>query len=453
MADARVEDLGSFDRDVARAWHALSAWRAKLAAAPDEHAEEDPIAPTRRVAGKSAWDALRAMGPSLADAPLREALVPWVGALTLARVGREDEVAVARAEGEARSPYRGEPPGLASWRDAWRGVVAARTPAEARIWLETAAEAATAVGDARRTAAATRVEVARRLGLAHPWDLSGAGDPVSLRGWARQLLDRTEDLTQAVCKEGVRGSVDAAEVLQLGLGREANEGWPARLLPRWLEELFGAHLSGLNVRLPLLPEARGAASFARALGLLGFSVRLAMAPAAMPFALARSPGSRAAHCLGQSFAALAADVEWQVRALGLGRRVALRQARVLARSALLDARLHAARLLLGDDASASPRDLLDELGPRLFGAPLDRRFAGAWPAARPDEPARFVALVESLELGRSLQASFDIDWFRNPRAWAHLRASASALLPEAPPGESFPAGIDAVARAFEGALG
>jgi hypothetical protein len=450
MPDARVEDLLSLDRDVARGVKALARWRADLARAPEEHADGDPIEPVRRVAGKSTWEALRDLAPTAAEAPLRDALLPWVAALTMARLERDDDVAWARAAAEARAPFRGEPARLASWREAWRGLVGAKTPAEAGLWLAAAGEAGESLAPVTRARAEKRVEIARRLGREHPWELLDAGAPATLREGAHKLLDATEDLARAVWK-GTPGG--AAAVLHEAVGREAPEGWPAHLAPRWLEETFGASLAGLRVELPPLPVALGAASFARALYALGFAVRLAAAPAAMPFAVAREPGARAAHRLGFVLGGLAVDVAWQTRALGVGQRTALRQARVLARTALLDARLHAARLLLGDDAAPAPRDLFDELGARLFGAALDPRLRGAWPQARDDEPARFVALVESRPFAEALRDGFDVDWFRNPRAWTHLRAISAVPAAERVDDEALGPGVDRLARAFEGALG
>jgi len=450
MSDAQVKDLLSLDRDVARASKALARWRTKLADDPEEHADDDPIEPVRRVAGKSTWDALRGLAPTVAEAPLRDALLPWVGALTLARLGRDDDVASARAAGKPLAPFRGEVPRRVSWREAWRGLAAAKTAAEATLWLATAAELGESLASVVRIRTEKRVEIARRLGMAHPWELLGAGAPVIVHAAARRLLDGTEDLARAVWK-GVRGG--PAQVLHDAVGREAGEGWPAHLAPRWLEEVFGGALAGLRVELPPLPVALGAASFARALYDLGFAARLAAAPAAMPFALAREPGARGAHRLGFVFAGLAADVEWQTRTLGLGRRTALRQARVLARTALLDARLHAARLLLGGDATPAPRDLFDELGARLFGVELDVRLRGAWPQARDDEPARFVALVEGRLFTDGLRNRFDVDWFRNPRAWAHLRGVSAVPAAEPFDAEALDPGVDRLARAFEGALG
>ena len=450
MADARVENLPSLDRDVASASKALGRWRAKLALDPEESADDDPIEPLRHVAGQSMLAALRELSPTAAEAPLRDALLPWVAELTLARLGREDDVAWARAAGEARAHFQGEPPRLVSWRQAWRGVVEARNVAEAALWLETAGEVGEALAALTRTRAERRMEVARRLGRTHPWELLDLGDAATLRAAARRLLDATEDLARAVWKEARRG---AAEVLHQAVGRDASEGWPARLGPRWLHEVFGAALRGLRIDLAPLPAALGAASFARALTALGFAVKMAAAPSAMPFVLSRAPGSRVAHRLGFVFGGLAADAEWQTRVLGVARRTALRQGRVLARTALLDARLQAARLLLGDDAAPAPRDLFEEVGGRLFGAELDPRLRAAWPGARDDEPARFVGRVESLAFAGALRDGYDVDWFRNPRAWTHLRAISAASAHEACDAKALDAGVDALARAFEGALG
>jgi hypothetical protein len=450
VSDARVDDLLSLDRDVARGWAALARWRSAVARDPEAHADDEPLDPVRRVAGKSTWDALRALSPPAAELSLRDALLPWVGALTIARLVGEDDVAWARAAADARIPFHVEPPRLVSWRQAWRGVVTARSAAEAALWLAAAGDAGDALEPIARARAEKRVEIARRLGREHPWDLLDVGPAATLRAAARRLLDATDDLSRAIWK-GARGG--AAEVLHGAVGREAGEGWPARLTRRWREELFGAALAGLKVEPPPVPVALGAASFMRALYDLGFATRLAAAPSAMPFALAREPGARAAHRLGFVFAGLAPDPEWQVRALGLGRRTALRQARVLARTALLDARLHAARLLLAGDLGPVPRDLFGELGERLFGAPLDPRLRGAWPGARDDEPSRFVALVESLPFTEALRDRFDADWFRNPRAWAHVRAVSAVPAAEPHDAKTLDAGVDRLARAFEGALG
>jgi hypothetical protein len=376
-----------------------------------------------------------------------------------ARIGRDDDVAWARAASEARGRYEGERARLVSWRDAWRGVATSRTSTEAGLWLEAAAEAAAPLAAVARSRAERRVEVARRLGLEHPWSPDVGLPPGEIRTLARHLLDATEDLSHAVWREELGARAGAAAVLHEAMGRQASHGWPSRITGHWIEDTVAPGGRGLRVELPAFPAAVGAASFARALRTFGFAVRSSADPAGSArvslFSLAREPAFVAAHRLGWVFGALPADADWQQRTLGVGRRTALTQARVLARTALLEVRLQAVRVLLGDDAVAVTRDLFDEVAVRLFGAPLDVRLRGAWPSPREDEPARLLALLQARSFSADLRDRFDFDWYRNPRAWAELRALASAPAHE-PIGPSslaaLEAGVQALARAFEEAL-
>jgi hypothetical protein len=296
--------------------------------------------------------------------------------------------------------------------------------------------------------------VARRFGIGHPWAaLVGVGVE-ALRATARQLLDATDAIAEEAWRPVRRACADdaVAATLHEAVGRGATEGWPPRVTSRWLADVFPPQATRAGaLSLEALPATLGAASFARALAAFGRAVRLSGSPT--PFVLARDPASLAAHRLGFVFAALVTDAEWHVRVLGLGRRTAMAQARVLARSALLEARLHAARILLGDEASFAREDAFDELGLRLFGAPIDRRLRGAWPAARVDEPARLVALLQALEMSRGLRERFDADWYRNPRAWEQLGAQGAAPAREGVEADALVGQVSALARAFEEALG
>jgi hypothetical protein len=291
--------------------------------------------------------------------------------------------------------------------------------------------------------------------MEHPWSGLVLVEPAAIRSAARCLLDRTEAIAAQVWRPVWRAQGEgAAATLHHAVAREAGEGWPVRLTARWLAEVFPSHATRAvaDVAMPFLPATHGAASFARALGTFGRAVRLARG-SALPFAIAREPGFVAAHRLGFVFAALATDAEWHTRTLGLGRRAAASQARIMTRSALLEARLHAARILLGDETSYAPRDAFDEIGARLFGAPLDERLCGAWPAARVDEPARFVALLQALGASTALREQFDVDWFRNPRAWELLRALGGAPAREPLEAAALGGQANALASAFEEALG
>jgi hypothetical protein len=451
MAERQVDDLVALDRDVARAANALDRWRSALADRPDEAALDDPLEGLRSVAGKSTWERLGELAVSATEEPLRVALRRWVLALVHARIGAVDDAALALEVHAPRGRFEGDRPREVSWREAWRGVASARTAVEARLWLDAAADAAPTVVPIAGRRGARRIEVARRMGFEHPWDAA----PVRvapLRRSAWRFLERTDDLSRVVWREALGADVCAPAVLHGAVGREAGDGWPARLTPRWLEELFGEDTRGLRLELPTLPKALGASSFARALAVFGYALRVASAPGSTFFALARDPWFVGAHRLGFVFGTLAMDAEFFVRALGVGRRVALHHARVLARTALLEARMSAARVLAGSDDPVS-RDTFEEIARRVLGSPLDRRLHGAWPAARVDEPARWLAMLLTSELRALLRDRFDDDWFRNPRAWEHLRAQGSGPAFEAVEESSIETGGDALVRSFEHALG
>jgi hypothetical protein len=451
--NAGVADLLALDRDVARGVDALARWRAELARDPEAVAGLDPLDAVRRVAGKTTYDALGALEPSALDVPLRDGLRAWVAALLLARVTRDEDVAWAREAHEARGKFAGDEPALVAWTTAWSSLPAARTVGDARLWLDAASEAGPRLADVARERAAKRLEAARRLGLGHPWDAAIPGGRAALRGAAEALLRATDDLAAAVNRAVVREGVGPAAVIHAAVGRDAGEGWPARLGARWLDEAFRDRPRTLRPALPALPRALGASSFARALAAFGFALRGAAVARATPFALGHEPGRRASHRLAAVFGSLAADVAWQTHVLGVGARTAHAQVRVVARAILLTVRLDAARLLLGDEADLAPRDAFAELGTRLFGSALDARLRGAWPAARDDEPARFAAALEAPSLGDELRDRFDVDWFRNPRAWTHLHA-VSALAPrEAVDAAALDTAARGVARRLEAVLG
>jgi hypothetical protein len=451
MAEGHVQDLLALDRDVARAARALAAWRSSLAERPEEAAESDPFDGLRVVAAKSTWERLGELSPSVADEPLRAALRRWVLALVTARVGGADDVAWAREAATPRGRFEGDRPRHVSWREAWRGVASGRSPAEVGLWLEAAADAAPPLAPVVRLRSARRFEIARRMGLAHPWVPAGvAVGP--LRASAARFLERTDDLSRLVWRESLGAEPGAAAVLHAAVAREAGDGWPARLTPRWILEPFGAGVRRLSLDLPAVPATLGAASFARALSQFGYAFRVASGQGTLPFALANDPWFVGAHRLAFVFGALAAEPEFHVRALGVGQRIAGRQARVLARTALLEARVGAARVVLGE-GEGSPSDAFDDIGARLFGSPLDRRMAGVWPAARADEPARWLALLQAPGLRGALRDGFDADWFRNPRAWTHLVSLGAAPAFETVEESSLEPGGAALVRSFEDALG
>jgi hypothetical protein len=242
-------------------------------------------------------------------------------------------------------------------------------------------------------------------------------------------------------------------VIALGVARDASDGWPARRIGHWIEETLGHLTRGLRLEIAPPPDIVGASTFARALGAFGHALRLAGTSPSLPFALARDPFFTSAHRFAAVFAALPTSPAFHLRALHTSARVAAGQARSLARAALLDARIGAARFLLSDETAFAPRDRFEELTARLFDAALPAAFAGAWPAARDDEPSRFLGLLGALPMTRELVDRFDVDWFKNPRAVLHLRALASAPARDGADPPDPEAASLALAAAFEEALG
>jgi hypothetical protein len=445
-----VQDLFALDRDVARAARSLAQWRAAVERGEDA-ADDDPFQGTRHVAGKSTWTALGELPAGAADEPLRAAIRRWVLALVQARIGLVDELTRAREAREPRGHFEGARPGRVSWRDAWRNAVTAGTPGVVRLWLSAAADAAPPLASLQRLSAGRRAEVARRMGLGHPWEQRVPVAPRVILASASRFLERTDDLARAVRRETIGEGPAPEAALHAAIARDAGDGWPARLTPRWLEETFRSGLQGLSLELPPLPHAAGASSFARAMTSFGQAYRRACAPRAMPFSLAFEAWFLGTYRFGYAFGALAGNPEFHQRALGLGSRRAAAQARVLGRTALFEARLGAARLIL--DAEETPRDAFEDVTIRLFGGALDGRLRGAWPGSRDAEPARWLGLLGAPALVRTLREAYDTDWFRNPRAWTHLRALGAGPAYEAVEEAAVTEGGEALARAFEDAVG
>jgi hypothetical protein len=93
----------------------------------------------------------------------------------------------------------------------------------------------------------------------------------------------------------------------------------------------------------------------------------------------------------------------------------------------------------------------EELAVRVFGAPMPRGLAGAWPAPDPAEPSRLLGAITAHAFTTTLRDRFDEDWFLNPRAGAHLAAiaAAPAFDPDVPAEDA----AARVGKAFEEALG
>jgi len=428
-------DLVALDRDVARAHGAWTKWQRALTTAPDSVADEAPLDRFRHVAGQSTYEALGNGVPGAGDAAVREGLRRWVYALTQARVAQPLDVERARAALEANARVMVPKPHLTSWRASWHGLLLAQAPSERAAWLEPIVERAPAIASLERRRTERWAEVEARIRFEGSDPLFGTPAP-DLVGAAETLLDRTDDLARDLLSKARRRSElsedppAAIDALAISVARDASEGWPARLAAPWFDEIFGAFARGLRIGVLTLPEAVGASSFARGCALFGAALRVAGASPSLPFSLAREPEFTAMHRFASVFGALPASPAFQGRVLGNVARIADAQARVLGRTALFAARLEAARFLFAKDKRP---DFFEETTHRLFGAPLPRALTGAWPTPRDDARARLAGLLTALSLSRELRDRFDVDWFANPRAVAHVRAIASGPAREDPP--------------------
>lgn len=444
--------LQGFDRDLGRADASWRSWRARPKV---EHAA-DPLADFHHVAGLRGYEMLQRIVPIGADAEWKDALLVWLCVMTQRRVavGLDIDWASAVRAPEVRTVL--DSPQQVDWREGWRRVIVSRERAEANAWLAGLADRAPALAPIERQRRERRLEVARRLGLDHPLAKSLGVSIEALRAAAAAVLDSTSDLAASVGREDRarnRSTPSPLDAVFAALARDAPEGWPAHLGLRWLHGLFGKLGVGraLDVRLP---SPVGAASFARALGSFGLSLRVTGPVPSLPFALARDPHPVDANRFELLFASLPASPVFQMRALGNVSRVAHAQARVLAKSALFEARAIAVRALLCDPIEIVRHDRFEELTSALLGAPLPRSFSLAWPEARGDEWARLLALVTAVPFVRELVDRFDVDWFANPRATQYLesRSALPARSPTLAADLDLRAGARELARRFEEAL-
>jgi hypothetical protein len=409
----------------------------------DLEAHEKGTSDARHLSSQKTFAALREKEPAAHDVLLRDALVRWVYELLQARVAgelTEDETRARSLPAEDKTPPR-------TFDEARLGLVfAAHRKAAASAW-DRLVERGPTVAAPRAEKRARRFEAARRLGLAHPFALATDPVPVAL---ARALLDATEALATDLRKRerrDVEGPFSAADAIRAALAPTAAEGWPAILGERWLREAFPA--LAMPARKTRFPEPVGGASFLRAAAQWGYALREGGTARSLPFALARDPYATAAHLFGAALAIAVADPVFQKRRLRLAARTGAAQSRALRLVLLHEARFAAMRLLLAAQERVSADDF-EELGTRVFGAPLPAALRDAWPQARCDDSARFVAVLRAHTFVRELVSRHDEDWFENPRAGAELSQLASGPVFDATaPDDASPSRI---ARAFEEAL-
>ncbi len=452
-----IEDRVAVDRAICAARTQLDRWRRASWIDPSSAAHRNPWLGHRTIAGKTTYDALGKIEASAHEKPLFEAFRAHVMHLTLARVGFETDLELARSVNDPVAVLRLETSRQVSWRQSIEGLVSAPS-GHASAYLTALSECGPRVATAAHARRERRQEAAKRLGEIDVDARFVPGARFAEAG-ARALLDATEDLTVDVLRRELSREDRPTDpprpedVVGVAVGKGAASGWPSRMRARWLEELFGAHLHGLSLDMELPRFVAGASSFARALEAFGFAFGRAVARASSFYSLADDPYASSAHAVAALFGSLAHSVIFQRRGLGLGAPDAEKNRRSLAFSALFEARVRAARVLLSN--AVSSRALFEEVTFRVFRSPLDARLLGAWPIAQDDGLARFVATLRAPLLSRSFVERFDDDWFKNPRAFESLRHTTFHVEPFESDTDAEAAATENArdfARTFEGAL-
>jgi hypothetical protein len=421
-------ELGALDAQIARA-----AKRGDAALADD----------SREVAGKSTYDEVAAYEANVIEADHRAALLRWIHSFVERRIDlklTEEEKKRADAEDPELADARGPITFAKTWNEARTALLGAPNLTELGKAVTRLAELADPIAAVRRERKGQGFEVARRLNAARV--------PLDVAPLANAFLDASEPLTRDLLKRGT-----PAEVIESSFAKDAQEGWPARLTSRWLEDAFKtiAPRTPKDVRMP---TAIGGASFLRAAHDWGHALRLGSTAKSLPFALSRDPAPTEAFAYGSLIARAVADRPFARRKLGLPARIAHAHARALARTRLLALRREAALALL-ERAESPPVDEVEHFSERVFSQPLPATLAVAWSiggfsgASRTDAHARFAGALKAHALYTDLVQQHDEDWFDNPRAAHRLANVASSPVWNA----DLPDVTTALSASFESELG
>ena len=431
------------DRLIARASDELRT-RERAFRAEGPRARGNLLEAFRAVTTRSMWIEL---GERSKD-PILAAARAYVAGLTITRVTWPERVRLAEAWHDDTVELDGPVPERVSPRDAFERLLDEPAPERRRVLADALARGAGALSDAALVHEERRTEAYRRLGVD---DLDTLEIPVKPAASLARIAERLLDVTAELLPKRIARWDDA---LSVALARDAGEGWPARLTPRWFQDLFGKTGLFEDLTLPPFPLPRlvGATSFARALARFGAAFAEADVPRAAPFVLARPPFDLRRARRAALFGALPADPTFGVRALGLGRARARAQAEDVARALLFSLRLDAARVLFRGTVTLSHRarrDRFEELTARALGAAIPGVLAFVVPALGPQDPTRLAGALLALSDRRALIERFDEDWFQNPRAALALREE-HAVLPQDPvsPEASIEAGLDELSRSL-----
>lgn len=433
-----ITSLFDLDRTVRDASLRLTEARRNLRAlSTSDEPIERPLAALRPILAKDTLSELTSVPDPLLVPPLRLHLAT----LILARVLWDDEVAIARAFAEPSSvleegtrlpslPKGLAPSGAGSLLSPRTLLAALMVDPDDRRRARVADTFTRVVRDKLRDpvrrGSERRAAAAAQLGVPLA-EIDLPAPAAALSAAATELLAATAPMAPRFAPWDRALPVLAA--------RDAVEGWPAHLSPRWVMSVFAGTELGQPgaIASASLPPVLGGASFARALAAFGEAFGHAAGPSAPPFAIARPVSDLRPMRVGALFALLAGESVFARRTLGLGPSAARAHARIFARSNSAWARLAAAAVRTHGSLFPPSDDLDDcfcEETARAFGEPLPRALAGVLPRIDARALRRFSAmLLAALDRAQMIER-FDEDWYRNPRSVEALRALSNE--PSAP---------------------
>jgi len=377
----------------------------------------------REFPGKSTLEAVQ----ELPDYdPLRPALIRYIVRLTDERIHQPWQDEDRRLQG-TKHPVR-EPVedalNLVEIRSAALGADANL----ADSWWRSYQRAERALSEHRILRFERRRQVHERLGVSEPfsfWDPVTPGeDQPTLPELAGRFLRATNDAAETQWGQGWGAIVRAA------LGTKSPEGWPARLAPDTLRELFSAPelFRGISVEPGRLPARLAPASFSRAGARIGRSLARVLRSRDVPHVIAHDAYDLGEFEMAELVIAWSLCSAFRQRRLGLSRREVLESRRHYASARLAHARLAALRLLMMHAASRGRAALREEFGGisvQGLGMELDASAPLARLDARLDEPLRFSACLSAAAKEFELIQEYDEDWWDNPRAQEQIRAELS----------------------------
>lgn len=463
-----MDDLDPFDLDrrLARAATRWRRWRRRL----DQGLglDEDPFEPDGTLAGRTTFHALG----ELPDVdPLKRPLQRWVYRLAEQRIDREALVAVEAARRYELHPV--EAPEGGRYPLAALLARALSEPARRHAWLHAFIDRSHTLSGRVALLWERRAEIAHRMGLDSPDAIELCGERARARDErsearrdARESGGGATDLAYEPAARWLASSADmasehlraeAADFVELALGRDAGDGWPARITPRALGGLLdaGGLLDSVRLDPGALPAVLGVSSFLRALRAVGIAWREALAPAHQPFVVAHDPYALESHATGALFALMPLSRPFLKRQLDLGTARAREHQRAVARVLLLESRAAAMRVLLRPAALAGHRAFAEAHEARVheaLGVELPGSAAGALWRLRVDDAQRFEGWLLAARRAQQLTEDHDEDWFRNPRAADQLRSEAELSPEPAATQESLDAGALALCAALAEAL-